>query len=173
MQLQLEAAVTPQAFVSAFRCAPLRGLTRLISFRLGLRSPVALPQSIVAANYKYDSDATATSRLRSGEHWCADLYTFSDPEDYGPDSVSSFNLPFQSFPSHHFGVRFTNFVTEFPWTISTNKHLFLTADSTTMFHRLFSTNLRHPQGVVKTHRLLFLVPTALLAPSIPDSSNES
>ena len=144
MQLQLEAAVTPQAFVSAFRCAPLRGLTRLISFRLRLRSPVALPQSIVAANYKYGSDVTATSRLRSGEHWCANLYTFSDPEDYGPDSVSSFNLPFQSFPSHHFGVRFTNFVTEFPWTISTNKHLFLTADSTTTFHRLFSTNLRHP-----------------------------
>lgn len=31
----------------------------------------------------------------------------------------------------------------------------------------------HTPGVVKTHRLLLLVPTALLAPGIPDSSNES
>ena len=110
---------------------PMCPLTwHLISFRLRLRGPVALPQLIVAVNYKYDSDATTTSHLHSGEHWCADLYTFSNPEGYGPDSVSSFNLPFQSFPSHHFGVRFTNFVIyllynpEFTWTIFTNKHLF-------------------------------------------------
>ena len=55
MQLKLEAAITPQAFLSTFRCALLWGLTRhLISFRFRLRNPAVLLQSIVAANHEHD-----------------------------------------------------------------------------------------------------------------------